>query len=63
VNRIWVYRGCKHTSCTQFIEAGGTIDELQMLTGQTRASLQHYADVTLARRAELMERNKRRQAK
>ena len=60
VRRIWVYRGCKHTSCTHFIEAGGTIDELQMLTGHARRdSLKHYAEITLARKRELMERNKR----
>lgn len=61
VDRIWVYRGTKHTSCTQFIEDGGTIDELQILTGHARRdSLSHYAEITLARKRELMERNKRR---
>lgn len=61
VRRIWVYRGLKHTSCTHFIESGGTIDELQMLTGHARRdSLSHYAEVTLSRKRMLMERNKQR---
>jgi len=63
VRRIWPYRGTKHTSCTAFIEDGGTLDELQMLTGHARRdSLKHYAEVTLARKRQLMERNKTKRA-
>ncbi|MDA8141091.1 MAG: tyrosine-type recombinase/integrase [Desulfobacteraceae bacterium] len=61
VRRIWLYRGTKHTSCTAFIEDGGTIDELQMLTDHARRdSLKHYADITLNRKRMLMERNRKR---
>ena len=55
---IGLYRGTKHSSCSQFInEHGGTIDELQMLTDHARReSVLQYADVEIERKRELMGR-------
>jgi integrase len=55
---IRMYAGLKHSSCSQFInELGGTIDELQMLTGHTRRdSVLHYAQAELASKRRIMGR-------
>jgi hypothetical protein len=56
---IGLYPGTKHSSCTNFIEEGGTVDELQMLTDHARReSVLKYADITLRRKREIMRRRK-----
>jgi integrase len=47
--RIRMYAGLKHSSCTAFInEQGGSVDELQMLTDHARRdSVLKYADIKL----------------
>ena len=58
VERKWVYQSTKHTSCTHYIEDGGTVDELQMLTDHRRRdSVEVYADITLDRKRALMEKH------
>jgi len=59
IRRIWPYRGTKHTTCMSFLEGGGTIEELQMLTDhKDKRSLDHYAEVTLQHKRALMERDR-----
>ena len=61
VRRIWTYKGTKHTACTHFMEDGGTIEELQILTDHARKdSLKPYADITLSRKKQAREAAKRR---
>jgi hypothetical protein len=56
---IALYPGVKHSSCTNFLESGGTVDELQMLTDHSRReSVLKYADITLRRKREIMRRRK-----
>ncbi len=56
---ISLYPGTKHTSCTNFIEDGGTPDELQILTDHAnRQSVYRYAEITLRRKRDIMERGK-----
>ena len=51
---IRLYAGVKHSSCTNFIDSGGTVDELQMMTDHTRReSVLKYADVTLRRKKQM----------
>jgi integrase len=57
VKRIWLYRGSKHTSCTHFIEDGGTVEELRMITDLGKEAIQHYTDITLERKRDIMERS------
>lgn len=54
--KIRMYAGLKHSSCTAFInEQGGTIDELQMLTDHARRdSVLIYADVKMIAKRRLM---------
>jgi hypothetical protein len=56
--KIRMYAGLKHSSCTAFInEHGGSIDELQMLTDHTRRdSVLKYAEVQLATKRRLMDK-------
>lgn len=50
VDRIWPYRGTKHTACTNFIEEGGSTDDLMILTGhKSRSSAEQYREITLHR--------------
>jgi integrase len=57
---IPMYDGLKHSACSQYInERGGTVDELQMLTGHARRdSVLKYADVQIEARRKLMEKGK-----
>lgn len=58
IRHIWPYKGTKHSTCMAFIEGGGTIEELQMLTDhKDKRSLEHYAEITLERKKVLLERN------
>jgi integrase len=59
VRKIRPYRGTKATSCTHYIQDGGTVDELQIITQHARRdSLEPYVDITLERQRELMEKRK-----
>lgn len=50
VEKIRPYQGTKHTACTQFMEDGGTKQELQLLTGHKNPkSVEPYAEITLRR--------------
>jgi integrase len=50
IERIWPYKGLKHTACTLFMEDGGNEIELQKLTGhKNMKSLTKYTDITLDR--------------
>jgi integrase len=54
---IALYHGVKHTSCTNFIEEGGTVDELQILTDHARReSVLKYADISLERKRRMMQK-------
>ena len=62
VDRIWTYKGVKHTACTQFMEDGGTEAELQLLTGHKNpASVKRYAEITAGRIKQAQEAAKRRE--
>jgi integrase len=54
---IELYKGTKHSSCTQFVNSkGGTIDELQILTDHARRdSVERYAKVGVERKRKMME--------
>ena len=58
--KIRMYAGLKHSSCSQFInERGGTVDELQMLTDHARReSVLKYARVEVEAKRALMEKGK-----
>ena len=57
---IPLYHGVKHSSCTNFIEQGGTIDELQIMTDHARReSVLKYADISLRRKREMMQKRHR----
>ena len=61
VKRIWTYRGLKHTACMEFIENGGTGDELMTLTDhKNRESVDQYIEITLKRKKMAMTNAKRR---
>lgn len=61
VERIWTYKGLKHTACTLFMEDGGTEIELQKLTGhKNMSSLTKYTDITLERIRKVQEDADRR---
>jgi integrase len=52
---IPLYHGVKHSSCTNFIEQGGTVDELQIMTDHARReSVLKYADISVRRKREMM---------
>ncbi len=57
---IPMYDGLKHSACSQYInKRGGTVDELQMLTGHARRdSVLKYADVQIEAGRKLMEQGK-----
>jgi len=56
VRRIWTYQGLKHTACTNFIEEGGSIDDLQILTDHaTRKSVEQYAEITMDKKRQVQE--------
>lgn len=56
---IGMYAGLKHSSCTQFLMAGGTVDDLQLLTDHAnRQSVQHYTGAVLERKRAAMARGK-----
>jgi len=62
VPRIWVYQGLKHTACTNFIEEGGSIDDLQILTDHaTRKSVEQYAEITMDKKKAVQEAAIKRQ--
>ena len=51
--------GTKATSCTHYIQDGGTVDELQIITQHARRdSVEPYIEITLDRQRELMEKRK-----
>ena len=60
IRRIWPYRGLKHTACTEYIESGGTVEGLMILTDHARReSAEQYIDITLKRKRMAMEEAKR----
>ncbi|CCK81151.1 tyrosine-type recombinase/integrase [Desulfobacula toluolica] len=58
IKRIWVYKGMKHTSCTNYLNKGGTVGDLEMITGQTKESLKKYAEITLQRKRRAMSKGR-----
>ena len=63
VERIWVYRGTKHTACMDFLENGGSDDELMILTDHAnRESVKAYREITLNRKRQAREAAKKRRA-
>jgi hypothetical protein len=57
-----LYHGVKHSSCTNYIEGGGTIDELQIMTDHARReSVLKYAEITLRRKKEMFQKRTRQQ--
>ena len=51
IRRIWQYKGLKHTACMEFIENGGTGDELMVMTDHAkRESVDQYMEITLRRK-------------
>lgn len=72
MNRLWnmaakkcgesirMYPGLKHSSCCQFVnDKGGNLSELQVITDHARFdSVKKYAKTQVARKRELMEREK-----
>jgi hypothetical protein len=57
---IQMYPGLKHSSCCQFVnDKGGNLSELQVITDHARYdSVKKYAKTQVARKKELMEREK-----
>ena len=56
--RIRLYAGLKHSSCSQFLnEKGGNYSDLQTVTDHKRIeSVKKYGEMEIHRRQELMER-------
>jgi integrase len=54
VKRISPYRGTKHTGCTHFLQDGGSVDGLQILTQHARReSVLRYGEVTLQKQRDV----------
>lgn len=61
IRRIWTYRGVKHTACMEFLENGGTGDELMIMTDHAnRKSVDSYIEITLHRKKLAMKNAKKR---
>lgn len=64
IKKIWTYRGTKHTACMEFLENGGTDDELMILTDHAnRESVKAYREITLNRKRQARAAAKERAAK
>lgn len=51
LRRIWPYKGTKHTACMEFLENGGTGDELMIETDHAnRKSVDAYIEITMKRK-------------
>lgn len=61
ITRIWPYRATKHTACMDYVESGGTVDGLMILTDHSsRESAEAYFEITLRRKRLAQEEAKKR---